>query len=121
MPSGPGRSDPGAQSLDTSAIGSDPGPRPTGPSAQHVHAGPCLQVRSVPLSAGCFPDTAPLPGVGVERPPRLATTLYALLAALQEVVGPEADALRVATVRHLLQSRRLTWLGEARARRCESA
>ena len=50
-------------------------------------------------------------GVGVERPPRLATTLYARLAALQEVVGPEADALIVATVRHLLQSGRLTWLG----------
>jgi hypothetical protein len=32
-------------------------------------------------------------GVGAERPPRLATTLYALLAALQEVGGPEADAL----------------------------
>jgi hypothetical protein len=60
-------------------------------------------------------------GVGVERPPRLATTLYELLAALQDVVGPEADALLVATVRHLLQSGRLTWLGEARERRCESA
>ena len=48
------------------------------------------------------------------RPPRLTTTLYALLAALQEVVGPEEDALVVATVRHLLQSRRLTWRGEAR-------
>ena len=60
-------------------------------------------------------------GVGAERPPRLATTLYELLAALQDVVGPEADALIVATVRHLLQSGRLTWLGEARERRCESA
>jgi hypothetical protein len=60
-------------------------------------------------------------GVGAERPPRLATTLYALLAAIQEVVGPEADALIVTTVRHLLQSGRLTWLGEARARRCASA
>jgi len=60
-------------------------------------------------------------GVGAERPPRLATTLYALLATLQDVGGPDEDALRVATVRHLLQSGRLTWFGEARARRCESA
>jgi hypothetical protein len=54
------------------------------------------------------------------RPPRLATTLYELLAAIQEVVGPEEDALVVATVRHLLQSGRLTWLGEARERLGES-
>ena len=60
-------------------------------------------------------------GVVAERPPRLATTLYALLAAIQEVVGPDEDALVVATVRHLLQSGRLTWLGEARERRCESS
>ena len=60
-------------------------------------------------------------GVGAERPPRLATTLYARLAALQDVVGPEADVLIVATVWHLLQSGRLTWLGEARERRCASA
>jgi hypothetical protein len=60
-------------------------------------------------------------GGGAERPPRLATTLYELLAALQDVVGPEEDALIVATVRHLLQSGRLTWLGEARERLCESA
>jgi hypothetical protein len=32
-------------------------------------------------------------GGGAERPPRLATTLYALLAAIQEVVGPDEDAL----------------------------
>jgi len=54
------------------------------------------------------------------RPPRLTTTLYELFAAIQEVVGPEEDALVVATVRHLLQSGRLTWLGEARVRLCES-
>ncbi len=64
MTSGPCRRDPGAQYLDTSAIGSDPGPRPNGPSAQHIHAGPCLQVRSAPPSAGCFPHNAPLPGLG---------------------------------------------------------
>ena len=69
MPSGPCRRDPGAQSRDPSpgALGSDPSPGALGPdgtSAQHVHAGSYLQVRSVPLSAGCFPDTAPLPGLG---------------------------------------------------------
>jgi hypothetical protein len=41
---------------------------------------------------------------------RLTTTLYALIATLQEVVGPEDDALVVATVVHLLQSGRLTGL-----------
>ena len=50
-------------------------------------------------------------GVGAARPPRLATTLYELLAVIQEVVGPEEDALIIATVRHLLESGRLTWLG----------
>ena len=60
-------------------------------------------------------------GVGAEKPPRLATTWCELLAALQDVVGPEEDALVVTTVRHLLQSGRLTWLGEARERLCESA
>jgi len=50
------------------------------------------------------------------RPPRLTTTLYELLAAIQDVVGPEEDALVVATVQHLLRSGRLIWLGEARGR-----
>lgn len=53
-------------------------------------------------------------GVVAVRPPRLTTTLYALLAALQKVVGPEEDALVIATVQRLLQSGRLTWHGEAR-------
>ena len=48
---------------------------------------------------------------GAKRSLRLTTTLYELLAAIQNVVGPEEDALVVATVRHLLQSGRLTWLG----------
>jgi hypothetical protein len=43
-------------------------------------------------------------------PSRYTTTLYALLAALQDVVGPEDDAQVVATVVHLLRSGRLTWL-----------
>jgi hypothetical protein len=44
-------------------------------------------------------------------PSRYTTTLYALLTAIQEVVGPEDDAQVIATVVHLLQSGRLTWLG----------
>jgi hypothetical protein len=51
--------------------------------------------------------------VVAERPPRLTTTLYELLAALQDVVGPKEDELVMATVRYLLQSGRLTWRGEA--------
>ena len=47
--------------------------------------------------------------------PSCCTTLYELIAALQEVVGPDDDALVVATVMHLLRSRRLTWLRQARA------
>jgi hypothetical protein len=42
-------------------------------------------------------------------PSRYTTTLYALLAAIQDVVGPEDDAQVVATVVSLLQSGRLTW------------
>jgi hypothetical protein len=44
-------------------------------------------------------------------PWRRPTTLDALMAALQAVVAPEDDALMVATVVHLLRSRRLTWTG----------
>jgi hypothetical protein len=57
--------------------------------------------------------TVAMDGDGAERPLRLVTTLYELLTAIQEVVGPEEDALVVATMQHLLQSGRLTWLGEA--------
>jgi hypothetical protein len=42
---------------------------------------------------------------------RLTTTLYALMAALQAGVAPEDDTRVVATVVHLLRSRRLTWIG----------
>ena len=55
------------------------------------------------------------------RSARLTTTLYELLTAIQEVVGPEEDALVVATVRHLLQSGRLTWIGLAGVRQGESS
>jgi hypothetical protein len=50
-------------------------------------------------------------------PLRLTTTLYAVMAALQDVVSPEDDALVVATVEYLLQSWQLTWPGTDQARR----
>jgi hypothetical protein len=46
-------------------------------------------------------------------PSRLTTTLYALIAAIQDVVDPEDDALVVVTVVHLLRSRRVSVLGAA--------
>jgi hypothetical protein len=45
-----------------------------------------------------------------ESPSRLLITLYDLIAAIQDVVGPGDDQLVVATVRHLLRSGRLTAL-----------
>ena len=49
-------------------------------------------------------------------PPRLTTTLYDLITALQDVVAPDDDVLVVATVVHLLRSGRLTLRGQARER-----
>src|SRR5262245_59925871 len=52
--------------------------------------------------------------VQTEPPPsRVTTTLYDLIAALQERAGTD-DAQVVATMVHLLRSRRLTWVGQAR-------
>ena len=45
------------------------------------------------------PDVAPL-----------HTTLYDLIAALQEDVLPHDDDLVITTVMHLIQQKRLTWL-----------
>jgi hypothetical protein len=42
-------------------------------------------------------------------PARLTTTLYDLMTMLQDVAGPEGDTLVVATMVHLLRSRRCTW------------
>jgi hypothetical protein len=42
------------------------------------------------------------------------TTLYEIIVALQDLVGPQDDALVVATVVHLLQSQRLTMLRTAK-------
>jgi hypothetical protein len=57
---------------------------------------------------------------GASTPVRLRTTLYALMAALQAEVAPEDDARVVATVVHLLRSRRLTWIGTDTTARCPS-
>jgi hypothetical protein len=54
---------------------------------------------------------------GTARPSRLPITLYDLITAVQVVVGPGDDRLVVATVRHILQSRRLTGLGTGSRRR----
>jgi len=51
-------------------------------------------------------------------PWRVTTTLYAPMAALQAVAALDDDALVVASVAHLLRSRRLTWLGTDGALRC---
>ena len=59
-------------------------------------------------------------GRGGAMPSHLTTTLYELLAAIQDVVGPDDDTLVVATVGYLLQSGRLTWLRQASVRLCPS-
>src|SRR5215471_14216547 len=49
-----------------------------------------------------------------ETPTRITTTLYELIAALHNVVDPDADALVVATVMHLLHAGQLTFVGKTR-------
>jgi hypothetical protein len=48
---------------------------------------------------------------GEARPLLLSITLYDLITAIKDVVGPEDDRLVAATVRHLLRSGRLTGRG----------
>jgi hypothetical protein len=48
---------------------------------------------------------------GAALPSRQLLTLYDLITAIQDVVGPEDDGLVVATVRHLLWPGRLTGRG----------
>jgi hypothetical protein len=50
---------------------------------------------------------------GEAAPSCLTTTLYDVIAAIQDELSPDDDELVVATVVHLLQSGRLTWLGKA--------
>jgi hypothetical protein len=53
------------------------------------------------------------------RPPAtMTTTLYDLIAAVQDVVGPDNDAMVVATVRHMLRASRATWGSDVAA--CDS-
>jgi hypothetical protein len=61
------------------------------------HASPLVTARTMQR---CGPKTP-------ER--RITTTLYTLMAALQEQVGPDNDALVVALVWALIRSRRLTF------------
>ena len=49
---------------------------------------------------------------GEATPSRLTTTLYDVIAAIQDVLSPDESALVVATVADLLRCRRLTWLGK---------
>lgn len=53
-----------------------------------------------------------------EAQARITTTLYELIAALQDAAGPDADALVVATVVDLLRSGQLTFLGKTRTYSC---
>jgi hypothetical protein len=75
------------------------------------------------MSTGMEAGEVATVATGMQRavtPSRLTTTLYDLMAALQDVVGLEDDALVVATMVHLLQSGRLTRLRTDRALRCEA-
>ena len=56
-------------------------------------------------------------GIGIQRkapPPCLTTTLYDVIAAIQDRLSPDDDALVIASVVHLLRAGRLTWLGKVR-------
>ena len=62
-------------------------------------------------------------GRGIQEeatPSCLTTTLYDLIAAMQDGLSPDDDTLVVATVVHLLRSGRLTWLGTNSMPRCQS-
>jgi hypothetical protein len=58
--------------------------------------------------------------LGAAKSLHLLITLYDLITAIQDVVGPEDDRLVVATVRHLLRSGRLMGLGTG-SRRCSGS
>jgi hypothetical protein len=51
----------------------------------------------------------------VVTPSCLITTLYDVIAAIQDGLNPDDDAFVVATMMHLLRSGRLTWRGKIRA------
>jgi hypothetical protein len=51
-----------------------------------------------------------------KTPATITTTLYDLIAAVQEATDPTDDALVVATVWHVLHSGRVTWRGDVLTR-----
>jgi hypothetical protein len=51
------------------------------------------------------------PAVREETPVAIITTLYDLIEAMQDEVEPDDDGLIVASIIHLLQSGRITFLG----------
>jgi hypothetical protein len=56
-------------------------------------------------------------GIQEEATPScLTTTLYDLIAVMQDGLNPDHDTLVVAIVVHFLRSGRLTWRGQARER-----
>jgi hypothetical protein len=57
-------------------------------------------------------DTVALTVWGAAPPSRITTTLYEVRTALQDGVGPDDDALVMATVVYLLRSGWLTGLGK---------
>jgi hypothetical protein len=57
-------------------------------------------------------------GALAEATPVRRTTLYALIAALQDMLDPEDDGRVVATVVHLLRSRRLRWTVDGKSVQC---
>ena len=65
------------------------------------------------IMAFCQEEGVTLQEQEAETPAHLTTTLYDLMAALQDVVCPDNDVLVVATIVHLLRSGWLTVLGKA--------
>ena len=56
--------------------------------------------------------------IETDVPTCLPTTLYDLMAALQDVVAPHEDALVVGLIARWLRTGRITSLGDAAARLC---
>jgi hypothetical protein len=67
------------------------------------------------MSAVMEPGEVTKVGTGMQGeaiPSRLTTTLYDVIAAIQDVLSPDDSALVVATVVDRLRCGRLTWLGK---------
>ena len=64
-------------------------------------------------------ETALVPPCSTRQPSTpITTSLYALVEALQNEVGPENDALVVATVMYLLRSQSIKLLRHPEANQC---